>query len=573
MPVRATKYGGSTAFFCGMMPGEFNFLEFYLSFPAKGVKEQKLPWKTSVKSGKLRPAGATVGSNTHDFIACFPPGSKQAPLYIAMTCVITAEKVRQRQAAENQAATAKGTTEAKARAEAKAKAAAEAKARAQAEAKAKAAAEAKARAQAEAKAKTAAEAMAKIEAAMPASNALILGGLPGTIEFTIAGYGTWIGSSATATTIAKEITIGGSYYINQLFKAPQLVKSLQSAWLQGAAALLSSSSLSAAVIIAGLWPANAGKGSDKVPLALSLPLDALTGTNPPLQPGVNSVELPVRASLAEEHYHPVLKLLKTGDGGLSKTVPVLKVERDEKTGLDRIIVPAGKGSPSRTILINPVPVNTPSPSHTGDIHGNSLFDFPRHLSGEIQPIPYAQVITTPIADIVEPQDFIYWRPDASGTGVEPVYVVLSNPYGETNAKGKHSGREFHTEKAGGPIKDLDWRTTVIDREGIEEVKLHTGRFAESAANKVMIERLEKILKGELQATDIDKRFYTHEIRELERYRNLGIKDEAIPSNQAEVWNNTHTATLEDYKINERHEPLYTPEAVKASEEQAWREGL
>ena len=44
----------------------------------------------------------------------------------------------------------------------------------------------------------------------------------------------------------------------------------------------------------------------------------------------------------------------------------------------------------------------------------------------------------------------------------------------------------------------------------------------------MIERLEKIIKGEMKPTDTDKRFYTHEIRELERYRNLGIKDGEVP---------------------------------------------
>ncbi len=86
----------------------------------------------------------------------------------------------------------------------------------------------------------------------------------------------------------------------------------------------------------------------------------------------------------------------------------------------------------------------------------------------------------------------------------------------------------------------------------------------------MIDRLEKILSGELQVTETDRRFYTHEIRELERYRNLGIKDGKIPRSEAEqneVWNNTHTAALEDYKINEEVQPLYTDEAIKAEEEQ------
>lgn len=95
-------------------------------------------------------------------------------------------------------------------------------------------------------------------------------------------------------------------------------------------------------------------------------------------------------------------------------------------------------------------------------------------------------------------------------------MMLSGPYGETNVKGKYSGRDFHTDKAGGPVQNLDWKTATIDRAGVDRVKLHTGRFGESPDNKVMIDRLEKILKGELQPTDTDKRFYTHEIRELER---------------------------------------------------------
>jgi hypothetical protein len=79
-------------------------------------------------------------------------------------------------------------------------------------------------------------------------------------------------------------------------------------------------------------------------------------------------------------------------------------------------------------------------------------------------------------------------------------------------------------------------------------------------NKLMIERLERILMGELTATDIDKRFYTHEIRELERYRALGVPDGV---NDKSVWNDAHAATLEDYKVNEKKQPLYTPEAEDA----------
>lgn len=108
------------------------------------------------------------------------------------------------------------------------------------------------------------------------------------------------------------------------------------------------------------------------------------------------------------------------------------------------------------------------------------------------------------------------------------------------------------------------------------MKLHTGRLGESPENKVMIERLEKILNGELAVTDTDKRFYTHEIRELERYRNLGIKDGGTPKSIAEkksVWNNTHTATLEDYKINENQQPIYTDDALQYAYEQEMKNAL
>lgn len=79
----------------------------------------------------------------------------------------------------------------------------------------------------------------------------------------------------------------------------------------------------------------------------------------------------------------------------------------------------------------------------------------------------------------------------------------------------------------------------------------------------MIERLEKILAGEITITDYDKRFYTHETRELERYRALGVPDGA---NDLITWNNTHTAILEDYKINEKIDFLYAPAAIAIAAE-------
>ncbi|HBV2421530.1 TPA: pyocin [Klebsiella pneumoniae] len=289
-----------------------------------------------------------------------------------------------------------------------------------------------------------------------------------------------------------------------------------------------------------------------------------------IKPGMKTVDLPVRGYiLYDGNGRQSVNLVRTGTGGISATVPVLNAVHDKVTGLDIIMVPAVSGSPARTILVNPVPVGPAVPWHTGNSAPVPVT--PVHTGTEVKQADSIVTTTSPAVDIPPLQDFIYWQPDATGTGVEPIYVVMSDIYGEANAKGKSSGRPFNTDRAGGPIQSLDWKTAVIDREGVNKVKLHTGRFTESDANKVMIERLEKILSGELTATDTDKRYYTHEIRELERYRNLGVADGTLPANAAEVWNNTHTATLEDYELGNSETLLYTPEALKAAEEQETRE--
>lgn len=375
--------------------------------------------------------------------------------------------------------------------------------------------------------------------AMKAPGAMVLNQSPGTVQMALAGAGSLTLSGAAEKSILNTIlnsvkTLGkavpGGYVISAIFHSPK-----------------------------------AGEGSDKVPgrdLEAMFALNAqhIAGQGVKIEPGAKSVNLPVRGQLVINNGQLAMRLLKTGNSSIPAAVPVLNAVRDAATGLDKITVPAVAGAPARTILVNPAPAPS-KPSNTGNQKPVPVT--PVHTGTEIKPVETLVTTTTPAVDAGGLRDFIYWRPDAAGTGVEPVYVMLSGPYGETNAKGKYSGREYNTDKAGGPIQNLDWKTATIDRAGVDKVKLHTSRFGESPENKVMIDRLEKILKGELQATDTDKRFYTHEIRELERYRNLGIKDGIIPENYDEVWNNTHTATLEDYKINEKTQPLYTPEAEEA----------
>ncbi len=115
--------------------------------------------------------------------------------------------------------------------------------------------------------------------------------------------------------------------------------------------------------------------------------------------------------------------------------------------------------------------------------------------------------------------------------------------------GESSRRPFDAENAGGPIQNLDWRDTQITEESIEEVRTHLSRFEQTPENAIMLERLEAILRGDIEPTDYDLRFYSHELRELERYRNLGVPDHVDPG--YEVWNNAHTATLEDFGLAEQ----------------------
>jgi hypothetical protein len=130
-----------------------------------------------------------------------------------------------------------------------------------------------------------------------------------------------------------------------------------------------------------------------------------------------------------------------------------------------------------------------------------------------------------------------------------------NGFGDT--RGKFSGRIYNAENCGGPIQTLDWRTAVIQKEGVATVQRHVGRFGLVRANQKMISRLDQISRSELTPTDYDRRYYTHELREYERYQALQVPDGVDPG--YEIWNDAHSATLEDYQLNEQNQPLYHPD--------------
>lgn len=129
------------------------------------------------------------------------------------------------------------------------------------------------------------------------------------------------------------------------------------------------------------------------------------------------------------------------------------------------------------------------------------------------------------------------------------------------ARGAASGRQFDPELAGGPIENLTTDGVNVTHEGIATVEKHISRFDHDPANDVMIGRLKSIVKGEMSPEKVDLNYYTHECREYQRYCNLGWET-GEPDGVAgyDMWNNTHTATLEDFKLKDGD--LFHPDALK-----------
>jgi hypothetical protein len=128
-------------------------------------------------------------------------------------------------------------------------------------------------------------------------------------------------------------------------------------------------------------------------------------------------------------------------------------------------------------------------------------------------------------------------------------------------KGATSGRPFNPSKAGGKILNLSDQNVKITDKGVALVEAHVRRFNPvGEAELRMVERLRGIATQTLVAEPVDLRFYTHELREYLRYKKLGYPtgQPADPDEAYELWNNAHTATLEDYKLKEGFGVLFHP---------------
>ncbi|ELX2845092.1 S-type pyocin domain-containing protein [Salmonella enterica] len=454
--VKATASGAY--YTIGHLPGPM--APYTFSFSASERGELRFPRVEENVSG-LHPAGFTVGANTTDCIVVFPEGSGLEPLYFAMVVSLMAGPLQQRQEQENQA-------RAKAEAEAQAEASYQAnyqsmleRARQLAQAQSVGApnteelraafirdreafrptdleainaeldratvVEGQLRARealwqkagvVPASAYTP-EMVNAAEAALGAAGVMALSQAPNGMQLSVAGSGVWMAAGETAGSLGAAIGRG--------------------------IAALTASTVGPMVAAAStiLFSSPAGSGSDRVPgrdldAMFALNAQLLAGPDVKIEPGVTSVNLPARGELVNSNGQLALQLLKTGDG-LPAAVPVLNAVRDAATGLDRITVPAVAGAPERIILVNPAPPPA-QPSDTGN--QNPVPVTPAHTGTEATPVETMTVTTTPAADVGGLQDFIYWRPDAAGTGVEPVYVMLKDPLDSGRFTRKQLDRKY-----------------------------------------------------------------------------------------------------------------------------------
>ncbi len=130
-------------------------------------------------------------------------------------------------------------------------------------------------------------------------------------------------------------------------------------------------------------------------------------------------------------------------------------------------------------------------------------------------------------------------------------------------RGPISGRVFDPSNAGGPIRQLTTKRIKITDRGITYAERHLSRFGPDAANEGMVQRLRDIAAGKLVPTQVDLNFYSHELRESIRYRRLGFPSgQPLDAEAAfDLWNNAHSASLENYLLREGRGVLYHSSVV------------
>lgn len=157
------------------------------------------------------------------------------------------------------------------------------------------------------------------------------------------------------------------------------------------------------------------------PFILAVPATLMTNSGDVnIRADSKTVALPVRASLVENNGRFTLALRKTTS--ISSAVSVLSAVSNSVTGMDEVRLPSMAGAPQLTVLINPVYVPQ-LPKNTGN--QGVVPSVPSHTGTTDEPVESLTVTTIPMDDDVSFRDFIYWQPDADGSGAVPIYVVLS----------------------------------------------------------------------------------------------------------------------------------------------------
>lgn len=110
----------------------------------------------------------------------------------------------------------------------------------------------------------------------------------------------------------------------------------------------------------------------------------------------------------------------------------------------------------------------------------------------------------------------------------------------------------------GPVS----RPLAVDPVSGGGVEQHLSRFETEDAERGMVARPHAIVRGELEATDHDLRFYTHELRESELYGAAGYPSgqPADPDVSYDLWDLLHTQALNEYGLTRRGAPsdVYHP---------------
>ncbi|MGV9313722.1 hypothetical protein ACWDR0_16260 [Streptomyces sp. NPDC003691] len=116
-------------------------------------------------------------------------------------------------------------------------------------------------------------------------------------------------------------------------------------------------------------------------------------------------------------------------------------------------------------------------------------------------------------------------------------------------------------------KVLRWDRATVNEGGVNAVERYLLRFTQGdplgAQNQGMLDRLRSISSGELEATDYDLKFYTHELRESVLYRRAGYPTGEPEVDAYELWDELHTRALKDYGMTrmDGKTQLYHPSTV------------